>query len=80
MFWRMVLLGLPIYAVGILLLADAFNKNATITGPTILFANIIATVVTAMALDGLTPNIKIGMAIIFCLCADVYLYYALKAA
>ncbi len=79
MLWRMVVLGLPIYAIGILLLADAFNKNATITGPTILFANIIATVITAMALDGISPSMKIAVAITFCLCADVYLYYALKS-
>ena len=80
MLWRMVLLGLPIYAIGILLLADAFDKNASLTGPAILFANILATVITAMALDGLTPTFKIGLAISLCLCADVYLYYALKAA
>jgi hypothetical protein len=76
---RMLVLGLPIYAIGILLLADAFAKNATLTGPTILFANIIATVITAMALDGITPSLKIGIAVTLCLCADLFLFHALKS-
>jgi hypothetical protein len=71
-------IGLPIYAVGILMLAHAFNVNARLTGPVLLFANVVATVFTSTKLDNvpLTPSV-LGAAML-CIAAEVVLYLALK--
>lgn len=79
-FTRMLVLSLPIYAVGILMLADAFNKNASLTSPVLLFANVLAAIVVAIALDGVPVTWKVLAAFGLCVCAEFFLYYALQDA